>query len=210
MITIGQPRHLGKKTLLLFISRRATIGLVFFLIAIVVATIGQPIAASFAGMLSTSGSFGSGSTSVITGYFASFSILLFLASLILILMGVVIALIEYRNFIFVPEEFSLKFHRGIFDQEEISIPYRQIQDINLTRTVQHRIFGVSRLVMITAGHDEAKENDDTNTVFDPIDADLAEEVRAFLESKIGVQVIREATPNATMSPSSVQSPESKS
>jgi uncharacterized membrane protein YdbT with pleckstrin-like domain len=190
MITIGQPQHLGKRTLILYASRKATIGIVMLLISFAVATIGQPAAAAFAGLLASGGSFNPDTVAVIEGYFSSFSVLLFLASIMILLIGIIIALVEYRNYVFVLDEFSLKFHRGIFNQEEISIPYRQIQDIDLVRTIQHRLFGVSRLIMITAGHDEAKETDDTNTIFDPIDADLASEIRQFMERKIGVQVIQ--------------------
>ncbi len=86
-------------------------------------------------------------------------------------------------------QFGLKLRRGVFSQKEISLPYRQIQDIDIARTVAHRIFGVSRLVMITAGHESPEAHDQTDTAFDPIDKALAEEVRAFLERKIGVQII---------------------
>ena len=44
--------------------------------------------------------------------------------------------------------------------------------------------------MISAGHEDPVEKDDTDTAFDPIDKDLAEEVRLELERKIGVQVVQ--------------------
>jgi len=160
-----------------------------FLISAIVAFIGPVLVTSLDSLMSLGGSTKSAGSSAISGFISNASVLLFLGSIILMLMGVIVALIQYRNSIFVLDQFSLKFHRGFLNQTEISIPYRQIQDIDLVRTIQHRLFGVSRLVMITAGHEEAKEGTETDTIFDPIDADLAEEIRTFLEKRIGVQVI---------------------
>jgi uncharacterized membrane protein YdbT with pleckstrin-like domain len=86
----------------------------------------------------------------------------------------------------------MKMRRGVTNQRVISIPYRQIQAVNVVRSLAYRFFGVSKLVMITAGHDDPGTNEEADTVLDPIDKDTAEEIRVFLERKIGVQVIEGA------------------
>ena len=189
MIVIGQPQHLGRRTLALFVSRRTSIGVICFIIAAVVYFIGPSLALGISGVASLGGGISHGVTATVSAAVSYISVLLFLASVILFLMGVIVALIQYQNYIFVLDEFSLKMRRGFLNHLEVSIPYRQIQDINLVRTLPHRMFGVSRLIMITAGHEEEKEHDETDTIFDPIDADLAEEIRTFLERRIGVQII---------------------
>jgi uncharacterized membrane protein YdbT with pleckstrin-like domain len=125
----------------------------------------------------------------ISGGIAYVSLFLLLLGVIAFLAGFIVSLLQYRNYAFTLDEFDLKLRRGVFSQKEVSIPYRQIQDIDIVRTVSHRLFGVSRLVMITAGHESPEAHDQTDTTFDPIDKALAEEIRAFLERKIGVQVI---------------------
>lgn len=189
MIVVGQPQHLGKRTLMLLLSRKTTIALVILVVALVLVALIPSLSLGIAGITSLGGSISQSTVSTISGGLTFLNTLLFLGGIIFFLLGLIIGLIQYRNYIFVLDEFSLKMRRGIFSQREISLPYRQIQDIDLVRTVTHRLFGVSRLVMITGGHEEEADHDPTDTIFDPIDADLAEEVRAFLERRIGVQVI---------------------
>jgi len=189
MIEIGKPQNMGRKTMMLIIARHTTIGFVVFIISGIIAFIGPVISSAIVGAMSLNGSVDSASVASVSGAISAFSVMALLASVILILVGMIIGIVQYRNHVFVLDEFSLKFRRGIFDQKEVTLPYRQIQDLNLTRTVMHRIFGVSRLLMVTAAHEDAGDQSESDTIFDPIDADLAVEMRHFLEHKIGVQVI---------------------
>jgi len=191
MITIGQPRHLGSRTLLLLLARCVTPGVMLLVLSGVVAVIAPYVAGGFGGAFTTGGLANPQTTSVIYQNVSYIDMLVFLASIIMILAGIIVGLIQFRNYFFTLTEFDLKFRRGIFNQMENSIPYRQIQDINLVRTIAHRIFGVSRLVMISAGHEQDQNHDETDTVFDPIDADIAMEIRTFLERRIGIQIVED-------------------
>ena len=55
---------------------------------------------------------------------------------------------------------ALKIRRGILSKEETAIPYRQIQDVDIEQNISDRIWGVARLAILTAGHEEAKEGDE--------------------------------------------------
>jgi len=189
MLIVGQPQNLGRRTMMLILTRRTAIGFVVFICSIILAFSGPGIAYALASLISLGGQSNTSAITDISNYVASFSVMALLASVILILVGIIIGLIQYRNHVFVLEEFNIKFRTGIFDKSEVSIPYRQIQDINLVRTVMHRIFGVSRLLMITAGREDAKTQNKSDTIFDPVDADLADEIQKFLEHKIGIQVV---------------------
>ena len=199
MLIVGQPQNLGRKTMMLILARRTTIGFVVFFVSIIIAFSSPNIAYTLGSLVSIGGSTNSSTVIDISNYIASFSVMGLLAGVILILVGMIIGLIQYRNHIFVLDEFNIKFRTGIFDKSEVSIPYRQIQDINLVRTVMHRMFGVSRLLMITAGREDVKTQNKSDTIFDPVDADLADEIQKFLEHKIGIQVVervvQEPTPN---------------
>jgi len=103
--------------------------------------------------------------------------------------GIILGGLQYHFFIFTLEEFGIKLKQGILSFEEITIPYRQMQDVDVTRPLLYRFFGLSRLVLISAGHEEPGEPDKTNTIFDPMDSEIAEEIRTILDRRIGVQVI---------------------
>ena len=189
MLLIGQPQNMGRRTMLLTVARHTTFGFVLFLISGILAFVGPFLAVTVTNLMTLGGTASKTQYTTVSDAISNLSVMALLGSVILILVGMIIAIIQYRNHVFLLEEFSLKFRRGIFDKTEVSIPYRQIQDINLVRTVMHRIFGVSRLLMITAGREDDSTQNESDTIFDPIDADLAAEIQHFLEHKIGVQVI---------------------
>jgi uncharacterized membrane protein YdbT with pleckstrin-like domain len=190
MVTIGVRQNLGSRTFLLLLSRKTTIAFVLLLISIILFSADNSLALGLAGLMSLGGTISVATASSIAGAIAYISLLLFLLAVIAFLIGFIVALLQYRNYTFTLDEFGVKMHRGIFSQREISVPYRQIQDVDIIRNIPHRLFGVSKLVMITAGHeDKGQESDGTDTVFDPIDKDLAEEIRTFMERKRGVQII---------------------
>jgi len=97
----------------------------------------------------------------------------------------------YKNTTFSLQEFDLKMRSGIIEKKETSLPYRQIQSVDIVRGPMHQILGLSKLVMLTAGHEEAGEKGLTEVVLEPIDKGFAEEVRNALQERIGVQVVRE-------------------
>jgi uncharacterized membrane protein YdbT with pleckstrin-like domain len=76
---------------------------------------------------------------------------------------------------------------------ELTIPYRQMQDVDIERGFFHQMTGTSRVVINSAGHEEPaarfRPEEETNIILDPVDVALAEDVRLFLQRKIGVQVV---------------------
>ena len=114
---------------------------------------------------------------------------LFFLAIIFGAIGIVINILQYNFSTFTLEEFGLRLKKGVLRIEEISIPYRQMQDVDVTRPIIYRLFGLSRLVVFSAGHEEPGEPDQTNTIFDPMDYEIAEEIRVLLGRRIGVQVI---------------------
>lgn len=75
----------------------------------------------------------------------------------------------------------------------------------LAAYMYYRNYTISRLVIITAGEDDNKGamGESTDSVFDPIDADIAEEIRSLLQKKIGVQIV-EDTSHENIAKNSVQ------
>lgn len=91
---------------------------------------------------------------------------------------------------------SLKIKRGLLEKEEVSIPYRQIQDVDIRRDLSFQIMGLSRIIILTAGHeDEAPDGDESEGILPALDSNLAEWLQAELLKRANVQkVVTEAAP----------------
>ena len=113
----------------------------------------------------------------------------FVLAILAFLIAFLISALEYRNFGFVFEEFNLILRKGILNRTETSIPYRQIQDVDITRSLGLQILGLSKLNIQTAGHVEKGEEGSAEIVLEPIERDMAEDIRIKLQREVGVQVV---------------------
>lgn len=113
----------------------------------------------------------------------------FLLALVALLMGLLTARVEYMKQTFTFEEFGMRLDRGRMKIIEVTIPYRQMQDINIERGVLHQLTGTSKIIINTAGDERQDEKNETDIVLDPVSKDIAEEIRLILMRKIGVQVV---------------------
>ena len=108
------------------------------------------------------------------------------------LLVLIVSWLIYENYKFALGEDALKIKRGVFTREEIAIPYRQIQDVDIEQDFYYRIIGVSRLVILTAGHeDEKTAKDETEGVLPAIDSALAERLQSQLLTRANVQTVVE-------------------
>lgn len=149
-------QRLGKKTFLLFILEKSRFFFLFLIIAIIfllVATFaGKPLSLFYSKTIS---SFLKSSYSInFTYIFKLISTGSFIISLMVLLIGVLISWLLYINYVFFLDEDALKIKRGILNKEEISIPYQRIQNINIDRSIPYRILKLSRLIILTAGHED--------------------------------------------------------
>lgn len=178
-------QKLGNKTLAIFVLQRIGAPLVLCLVSI--------------GLLSIQGEsfinqipipdFGKYVSIVAWGCFTLFVIFFGLAFLI--------AWLVYINYKFALGDNSLKIKRGILNKEEIAIPYRQIQDVDITRDISFQLLGLSRIVILTAGHedgpneDEAGEQGQSEGYLPALDKELAEWLQAELLKRANVQKVTE-------------------
>ncbi len=159
-------------------------------VAIVGAIMGNLIVQGIIDILSVMGPV-SRSVQLVIASLVSNGIFVFIALAIVIFMIVFVkSSLEYRNLSFTLEELNLKIKRGILSTIETSTPYRQIQGVEIERSVTYKIMGLSRLVINTTKEIESLHSHKADQIIlEPIDAILAEEVREVLEHKIGVQII---------------------
>jgi uncharacterized membrane protein YdbT with pleckstrin-like domain len=199
MAEAAQQSHFGNHTLVLMMFRRALLAFVALVVSGAIAFIGPSLAYGIAGALALGGAPDQSTASHIASFISYADLILFLASIIFGMVGVIIALLEYRNHTFELDELSINIRKGLVDQFESSVPYHQIRDVSVMRTATHQLFGTSRLTLVTSNHEDDKKGNG-DTVFDPIDADVAERIRSFLEQRIGIQIIQQSPAAASAQP----------
>ncbi len=188
MIALSTDYRLGKRAFVVLACRSTIIAIFLFIIAVILLLSG-PALIEIVNKIIIAAS-GQNDATVNSSHLVFFAIaVVFLLSFLIFAIGVFINYLQYNFFTFRFEEFDIKLKKGIFNISETSIPYRQIQDVDVTRDIFYRMFGVSRLVLLTAGHDDPGDDDNSDTVFDPIDNSLAEDIRLLLQQKIGVQIV---------------------
>lgn len=158
---MGGEQRLGKKTFWLLVLSNSTAGFVFLLIAIILLA-AQIYASNLAGFLN---------------YLLAAAIFLFIISF---LSDLGFSWLTYINYTFVLDENYFKVKHGIFYKEETAIPYRQIQSIDLRQDFLGQLIGYSRIVILTAGHDEQDEQGEAEAIFPVLDTIVAKNLQAEL------------------------------
>jgi uncharacterized membrane protein YdbT with pleckstrin-like domain len=180
-LTSGAYERLGWKTLWIFILNRISAAVILLVVAVGLFALGGSgvLAETPAGDLSSYASIGA---LIILGTF--------IGALIIIIL---ISWLTYANYLFALGEDALKIRRGILDREEVAIPYRQIQNVDIEEDITDRMWGVCRLIILTAGHeDEPKPEGESEGILPVIDKALAEQLQAELLHRTDVQRVVEA------------------
>jgi membrane protein YdbS with pleckstrin-like domain len=89
-------------------------------------------------------------------YFEPLVALLLLAYLIMVYM---IALLAYNHFWFSIDEQAFHKEYGIIHKRRVSLPFRQIQNVNVVRTFIDRLLGIAKVEVETAGSSSVKRRD---------------------------------------------------
>ena len=178
---------MGKKTFWIFLLARAHAAFILLLITIALFVLEQQ---SF--LASTPfGDLTKYAAPAAWGCFALFAVVLAVTLLV--------AWLIYANYKYCLGVDSLKIKRGILNKEEVAIPYRQIQDVDVRRNLTFQMIGLSQLVILTAGHEEGEKpgDDDSEGILPALDKDLAEWLQAELLKRANVQKVTEESPAAS-------------
>jgi len=123
------------------------------------------------------------------------TLITFVASLLIIIASLGYAWLNYKNYLFLMAEDSFKIKRGIFNKTESAIPYHQIENVNIERDLVFQMLGLSRLVILTAGHnDEISKkttfgSDEAEGIIPAIDQKLAEQIQSEILKKTEIQKV---------------------
>lgn len=70
-----------------------------------------------------------------------------------------IAVLVWNHFYFAVEEEGFRIDYGIVNKRHVTIPFRQVQNVNITRTLIDRVLGIGKLEIESAGSSYAKKRD---------------------------------------------------
>lgn len=70
-----------------------------------------------------------------------------------------IAVVVYNHFHFSVEDEGLRIEYGIINKRHVTVPFRQIQNVNITRTLIDRILGIGKLEIESAGSSHGVKKD---------------------------------------------------
>lgn len=159
-------QSLGARTLIYYLYRNTLLGVILLIVSFVIGTINPDI-----GLISSA---------------------LMVLSFFIIIVGAIRGWIKYVSCTFVLGEYALIIRRGILSKRETSIPYRQIQNVDISQSFSNRMMGVSKLVILTAGHDDNDNTGESEGIFDVIQSSVASELQEELLKRTNIQQIKQA------------------
>jgi len=167
-------QKLGIKVFFYYLSKRIVIGIVVLVASIFISSSKASIISLFSSFLSND--IASSLVDYIIGGF-------FTVSVLLIIFGVFMSWLSYISCVFTLGENAISIKRGILNKKDISIPYRQIQDISIEQSFSNKMMGVSKLVILTAGNDNNDTEGEAEGSFDVIDSNLAQNIKETILQK---------------------------
>jgi uncharacterized membrane protein YdbT with pleckstrin-like domain len=174
---------LGKKTFYIFLLDRIGAPFILLVISVALFVLGtQPFVKNLQGV----------NAAPFVMLAAWIVLLLFIVFLAIV---VFVTWLVYSNYKFCLGEDSLKIKRGVLTKEEVAIPYRQIQDVDLKRDLSFQMLGLSRIIILTAGQeDKTPDDSESEGILPALDSDLAEWFQAELLKRSNVQKVIEEKP----------------
>ena len=166
-------QYLGKKTFCLLVLKRSSLFFIFLSLSVVLFLINGKLEGDF---------------SVILSKVASY---ILLASLVFLVIAIFSAWLVYINYRFILDENAFKVRRGVLRKEEVAIPYRQIQNVNIKRSFSDQIIGLSKLVILTAGREDKDEKiwSESEGILPSLDKNIAREIQEVLLKRANIEQV---------------------
>ena len=104
----------------------------------------------------------------------------------------IITWLKYSTYLFALDEHAFRVKYGILNKREITLPYRQIQNVNIERDVSYRILGLSKLGILTAGTEDKDKVGESEGILPALDQKLASYIQAELLKRANIERITPA------------------
>jgi uncharacterized membrane protein YdbT with pleckstrin-like domain len=104
----------------------------------------------------------------------------------------------YWSFRYKLDDNDLAFEKGIVGRQEISIPFRQIQNVDIEQSFIYRIFNLADLVILTAGHEDPEHitKDESEIIMPALNDQEARRLQHYLLDRANVQRAVNVSPSA--------------
>lgn len=175
-VELGRYYQLGPKTFWFFVVKRFFPPLLFIVIAPVFLLLkGNDLFINFSQV------------------FNILAIVLFIAGILFLIASVFIALLEYKTSRVMMDDSTFHIVRGVLSKEEVSIPYRRVQSVEIRQPILFRVFGLGRVVISTTTDfdqpNSGNKGDDNDEVIRTIDYSLARMLESKLTNRAEVERI---------------------
>ncbi len=187
MIPMGKEQHLEYKALFLFALRRVTVGVIILLLALIVGLLRQFIVIGISSVVENLNFLSTANINV-TSIVMFLDIILFLFGVFTTAIGLLVAWLEHKNYTYRFDEFNFLIKTGIINKYETLIPYRQIQDVHIKRSLIYQVLGLSTVDIKMLSTEQESGHVMDEVVIDKVDKFIAEEIRSVLSRKIGIQI----------------------
>ncbi|MDD4989286.1 MAG: PH domain-containing protein [Candidatus Pacebacteria bacterium] len=177
-------KKLGTRAFYFFTLERSVPALCLFILECVFIVI-----QAFGGFEFLTNIFGQDTASLVLDYAVSIVLALFLFACVFALLS---AYAAYSAFRYKVDENGFAIEQGIFSKDEISLPFKQIQNIDVEQSILYRIFGMSNLVILTAGHEDKgfDTREESEIVIPAMTFADAKELQKFLLEKANIDEVR--------------------
>lgn len=175
-------QKLGIRVFYYFLYKKVLFALILFVITALFFSVKSTIISGLSSILPSSLSM---------GIVSFLGIGLLIISIFVLIVGVIMSWLSYISCTFILGDNAFIIRRGILSKKEVSIPYRQVQDVTIEQSFSHRMMGVSKLIVLTAGNDDVDKEGESEGIFNIIDSTVAVKMREFLLQKISVQTVQE-------------------
>src|ERR1035437_5602971 len=121
---------------------------------------------------------------------------------VLILLSVAFVMVMaygyYWSFRYKLDDNDLAFEKGLIGRQEISIPFRQIQNVDIEQSFIYRIFNLADLVILTAGHEDPDHimKDESEIIMPAINDKEARQLQHYLLDRANVQKAVNVSPSS--------------
>jgi len=173
-----QEQKLGGRVFCYYFYKKIILGIVFLVISVIILSLKDTLVIQMAFLHSAN------TANKIIDFLTAG---LFFVSFLALIGGVILSWLNYISCTFVLNDISFVINRGILNKKTISIPYKQIQDITIEQSFSHRMLGVCKLTILTAGNDENDKEGEAEGVFDIIDVDIAKNLQNTILQKNNIQ-----------------------
>jgi uncharacterized membrane protein YdbT with pleckstrin-like domain len=170
-------QRLGHRAYYFFVAEKSKTPLIFFVITIVLAIMRGAAQPGANPQIET-----------IVGIGALAGLILFIITLAIAFW---LAFTQYVSVRFRFDDDGISVKRGIVSEEEVTLPFRQIQSIDINQSLFYRMFGVCELVISTAGQNIqlAKGQPESQIVLPALDIVRARALQSSFLARVGVQEV---------------------